>query len=442
MPTSSRNSGTVVFQGARVLVGDGSTTIENAAILVSAGRITAVGPAASIDVPASAEAVDLTGKTVMPTLINPHGHIGYLRDGVTSKENYSRENVLDHLRRLAYYGVSVFQSLGTDRDDTEITIRNEQRAGVLTEHALALLLTAGSGLVAPTPGSTNGGPYFATDVVHEVSTPEQARAAVRAISAKKPDTVKFWVDDRTGTKSKLAPDVYGAIIEKAHQLGHITIAHIFGLEDAKSVVRAGVDGLAHMVRDPGPDDELIAMMKEKNVFAFTSMGGQKAIMLKELAWLDSPELAETVTKSARAAIRAEIDSFPASTHAWFEEFYPLQEEGLRRYAANGIRIVLSADTGLLAQFFGIAEHREVHAMVQAGLSAQQAIQAATQTPAEVLGLVDRGTLEAGKRADLLVLDANPLDDIANTLKIHAVYLAGHAIDRARLRARWTGAGQA
>jgi imidazolonepropionase-like amidohydrolase len=243
------------FEGARLIVGDGTEPMEGAGILVRDGRVTAAGP--DIRAGAGDLRVDLAGKTVMPAIVNPHGHIGYFKGAVATKENFSRENVLDHLRRLAYYGVSVFQSLGTDRDDIELGIRDEQRAGTLDDPELALLLSAGNGLVAPTPGSDNGGPYFATDVIREVSTPAQARAVVRELVAKNPDVIKFWVDDRNGEKRKFGPEVYSAIIDEAHQHGKKAIAHIYELEDAKGVVRAGVDGTAHMVRAPGPDEELL-----------------------------------------------------------------------------------------------------------------------------------------------------------------------------------------
>jgi imidazolonepropionase-like amidohydrolase len=219
------------FEGARLIVGDGSGPVESAGILVRDGCVAAVGP----DVrPGEGDLrVDLAGKTVMPAIVNPHGHIGYLKGAAAVRENFSRENVLDHLRRLAYYGVSVFQSLGTDRDDIELGIRDEQRAGILDDPELALLFSAGNGLVAPTPGSANGGPFFATDVIREVSTPAQARETVRELVAKNPDVIKFWVDDRNGQKRKFGPEVYSAIIDEAHQYGKKAIAHIYGLEDAK-----------------------------------------------------------------------------------------------------------------------------------------------------------------------------------------------------------------
>ena len=184
----------------------------------------------------------------MPMIVNVHGHVGYMKGATTGKEHFSRENVLDHLRRYLYYGVGAIQSLGTDRDGVEMAIRDEQRAGTLKDPGLALLFTAANGIVAPTPGSVNGGPFFATDVVQEAASPDDARRYVQALAARKPDIVKLWVDDRNGTKTKMTPDVYRAIINEAHQQGLRAVAHVYYLEDAKDLVHSGVDGFAHMVR--------------------------------------------------------------------------------------------------------------------------------------------------------------------------------------------------
>ncbi|ALJ22351.1 amidohydrolase family protein [Microbacterium sp. No. 7] len=426
-------SDTTYFAGARVITGDGSDPIDHAGILVRDGKIVAVGPAADLTPPDGARRVDLTGKTVMPTIVNPHGHAGYLKGGRTEAANFSRENVLDHLRRFVYYGVSVIQSLGTDRDDVEIAIRDEQRAGTLGDPELALLLSASNGIAAPTPGGGNGGAFFAPDAIREASTPEEARQVVREIVAKNPDVIKFWVDDRNGTKAKFGPDVYGAIIDEAHKAGKMAIAHIYELEDAKGVVRAGADGTAHMVREPGADEELLTLLRDNDVFVFTSLSIQKAVV-DAGDWLDDPALAETVDAASRDTFRAMFSQIPAEVLTQQTEGYRVLESSLTMYVDAGVRVLLSGDTGVMAQFPGYTEHRELAAMVGAGMAPLAAIKAATLLPAQMLGLADRGSLDAGKRADFIVLDANPLLDITNTTKISDVYIAGAAIDRATLRA--------
>ena len=424
------------FEGARVITGDGSQPIVDAVLVVRDGIITDVGARLAVTPPADARRVDLRGRTVIPLLVNVHGHVGYMRGTTTDKAHYSRENVLDHLRRLAYYGVGAIQSLGTDRDGVELRIRDEQHAGTLSDLSLARLFTAGNGLVAPTPGSTNGGPFFATDVVHEATSAADARKYVRALAAKKPDIVKLWVDNRGGTKAKLTPEVYRAIIDEAHAQQLRAIAHVYDLDDAKGLVRSGVDGLAHMVRaEPGTDEELVALIKSRNVFACTTMSIQKALV-DDPSWLDDPALAETQPADVVAAWKAGLAKASPDAIGRAKAGYALLERSLKTLSDGGARIVLCGDTGLNSQAPGFTEHRELEAMARAGMPPLQAIRAATSVGAEVLGLRDRGTLAAGRQADFIVLTANPLDDMANSRRIAAVYRNGTAIDRDRLRTAW------
>ena len=434
----AQGSTVAVYEGARVITGDGSTLIEDGAFIVRNGTIEQIGPRAGVNVPAGARHVDLRGKTVMPMIMNVHGHIGYMKGAATNKENYSRENVLDHLQRYAYYGVGVMQSLGTDRDDVELRIRDEQRAGTLKDPSLALLFTAGAGIVAPTPGQVNGGPFFAVDVVHEATSPDDARQFVQQLARKKPDIVKLWVDDRNHTKVKLTPDVYRAIIDEAHKQGLRAAAHVFYADDAKDLVRSGVDGFAHMVRAaPGIDDELLQLIKEHDVFQCTTMSIQRA-SVNGSSWLDDPALAETVRPEVIAGWKADIDKARPEAVAQAKAGYAVLERSLKRLSDAGAKVTLCGDTGLLNQTPGFAEHRELEAMADAGMPPLQVIRAATQVAAGVLGLRDRGTLATGKRADFIVLDANPLERMTNSRKIAAVYHDGIAIDRAAMRARWTG----
>jgi imidazolonepropionase-like amidohydrolase len=188
-----------------------------------------------------------------------------------------------------------------------------------------------------------------------------------------------------------------------------------------------------MVREPGPDAELLRGLVQRGVAAFTSMSIQKAVA-GSLAWLDDPTLAETVSAAARAPLHKQLTNTKPNVRSKSAKSYAVLERGLRTYLEAGVKVVMSADTGLFTQFVGFAEHRELEAMVDAGMPALDAIRAATQVPARLLGLADRGTLEVGRRADFIVLTANPLSAIANTRKIADVYIAGVAIDRPRLRA--------
>ncbi|MGW4087723.1 amidohydrolase family protein [Streptomyces sp. NPDC004822] len=422
----------VRYEGARLIVGDGRQVVEQGAILVRDGLIEGIGPQDSVASVPGEHTVSLHGRTVIPALINPHGHIGYWKGAGADAAHFSAANVLDHLRRLAYHGVGVFQSLGTDRDDTEIRLRDLQRRGALDEDDLAVLFSAGSGIVAPTPESGNGGPFFAVDAVHEASGPEDARGHVRALAAKQADAVKFWLDDRHGTKARLRPDVYRAIIEEAHAHGLKAAAHIYTVDDAKEAVRAGADILAHLPSTPEPDAELLDLLTTRDVVVFTSMSIQRP---DGEAWLDDPALRELVADEAVAELRARIRRNAPQPLFDTVDAYARMEKTLRTFVDAGVRVVFSADTGLLTQVPGFAEHRELEALVAAGLPPLTVIQLATQRSAELLGLGDRGTLKAGKRADFVVLDADPLVDITHSRRIESVYLQGRRVDRARLRAR-------
>ncbi|WIX77385.1 amidohydrolase family protein [Amycolatopsis carbonis] len=425
-----------VYTGARLLTGE--QVLDDATLVVRDGVIRQVGPASDIvadGAMADATVVSLRGKTVIPAIVNPHGHIGYMRGTTSDASFYSRANVVDHLHRLAYYGVSTFQSLGTDRDDTELAVRDDQRAGTLGERDVAQLFTAGAGIVAPTPGDTNGGPFFAADAVHEATGPDEVRAFVRGLAAKRVDAVKFWLDSRHGTKEKLGPEIYEAVIDEAHTHGITVAAHIYTLEEAKAVIRAGADIIAHLPRT-GTDDELIALLKDNNVAVFTSMAIQRP---PGEDWLDEPAFADILPIDAVESLRATIREKAPEPLFDTGEAYRGMERTLVALADAGVRLVFSADTGLLAQIIGFAEHRELEALVAAGMSPLVALRLATEVSAELLGLADRGSLTVGKRADFVVLDEDPLQDITATRRITDVYFEGIRVDREGLRAGWQNA---
>src|SRR5688572_16076172 len=231
-------AGVTIYEGARLIAGNGSAPIENAAFIVSGNRFGQVGRAGQVQVPAGARRVDLRGKTVMPAIIDTHTHLAT-----------SRDMLIDQLQRKAFYGVGVALSLGQDTGDVAFQVREETIPGA------ARFRTAGRGITMPEPGRTEA-PYWVTSAV-------EARKAVQELAARKVDLVKIWVDDRNGTVKKLPPDIYGPIIEEAHKHGLRVTAHIFTLEDAKGLLRAGIDAFAHGVRDRDVDEEFMTLMKQR-----------------------------------------------------------------------------------------------------------------------------------------------------------------------------------
>jgi len=386
-----RAQGVTAFEGARLIVGNESSPIENATLLVNGARIVQAGRAADVSVPAGATRVSLAGKTVMPMIIDTHVHLTPTREGLTRD-----------LRRRAYFGVSTAMSLGQDPYDL-LDIRGETIPGA------ARFLSAGRGITMPEPGR------IAVAHQHWITTEADGRKAVEELAERKVDIVKIWVDDRGGQYKKLTPEIYGAIIDEAHKRGLRVTAHIFNLDDTKGLIRAGVDAFAHGVREKDIDDELVAMFKQRPNLILTPNlpdGGVKT----DLTWL-------------RAGLpSADFEKLEAANkdNPKAQAFHGIQARNLAKLNAAGVRITLGTDGN---RAWG--PHEEMEDMVLAGMTPTQVIVAATRNGAEFLKIADAGTLEAGKSADFIVLDANPLDDITNTRRISAVYLRGAAVDRAQ-----------
>jgi imidazolonepropionase-like amidohydrolase len=386
-----------VFEGARLIIGDGSEPIEDAAFVVQNGRFTQVGPRGQINAPAGAERVDLSGKTVMPAIVDAHKHAAG-----------DREALVDQLQRMAYYGIGVAMSMGTDDGDLASQVREE------TIPNAARLRTAGRGITRPEEGRS--------EVPYWVTSEDEARTAVQELAARQVDMVKIWVDDRGGRYEKMTPELYGAVIDEAHANNLRVAAHIFALEDAKGLLRAGIDAFAHGVRDMDVDDEFVEMVKERpNVVLVPNLPGRG--VADDMSWLSETLPAEEVEQLQEAATdRPEA-----------QEGFGIQARNLARLSSEGMQIAFGTDGGT-----PWAPHVEMEDMVAAGMTPGEVIMAATRNSAELLQLTDVGSVETGKSADFIVLDANPLDDITNTREIAEVYLRGDAVDRAGLRARWTG----
>jgi imidazolonepropionase-like amidohydrolase len=256
--------------------------------------------------------------------------------------------------------------------------------------------------------------------------------------------VKIWVDDRNGTVEKLKPNLYRALIDEAHKHNMRVMAHITALDDVKDLVRSGIDGFAHMVRDKDLDDELIALLKARpNVFFVETLWGERrALYTAKPAWVDDPILLQAFSAQDIKQLAEQLSPDPKADPKAVQRAREFGATNLRNTAklyAAGVRLGLGTDTGGVSggQFFGLGSHVELELLVtKAGLTPMQAVVLGTHTAAEILGLDQLGMVGPGKSADFLVLDANPLDDIANTRRINKVYLRGQEIPRAALSAKW------
>lgn len=430
----------VVFDGARILDGNGGAPIENGRLVIQNGRVAAVGAPTAIAMPAGATRVDVTGKTIMPAMINVHAHVGFEGYTTWGARNQTAANILDHMQREAYYGVVAATSVGSSPTELSLQFQRDQQAGKFPPAARYLFMP---GMAPP-----NGGPDHilreATNelrIVNEVTTPEQARAAIERMAARKIRHLKMWVDDRNGTYPKLTPDVYTAIVREAHARNITVHAHAIQQADQKAVVAAGADVLVHMVQREPIDEAYQALLRQQRPYWATviSLGDPVEVCRPD------PFFEEAMPPSVVAKIRATTERISLQAHcAAPPPNAPNREKMLAHnfplMIAAGVKLVLATDTGIHpGHTFGSGEHVELARWVQLGLPPAQAIVAATKTPAELMGLDDLGTLASGKRASFIVLEASPLDDIRNTRRIADVYLDGVRLDRAALRARWRAA---
>ena len=411
------------FEGARLIDGGGAAPVEGSAFLVEDGVFAWVGRAGERGAPPGAARVDLTGKTVIPALIDAHQHIGLtnVKDGSHSPDNYTRANLVEHLERSAYHGVAATMSLGLEFDEA---LAFELREAMLP--GAARFLTSGRGIAA-TPMAGPQQPYR-LGIPRGAGTEAEGRAAVEELHGHGVDLVKIWVDDRSGIVPKLEPAVYEAIIDEAHARGMRVTAHLgttSGLADAKSLLRAGVDGFAHTVRDRDIDDEYMALVGERpEVWTVPNLPGSP-VTHDDLPWLS-----ETLPPFEIENLRREADRLAAEGPGGSFE---LQCRNLARNREAEMIIGMGTDSGVSVAW---TTHTELRDMARCGLTAMEVIVAATRVNAEILGLDDLGTVAAGQQASFVVLDANPLDDIANTRRIDGVHLRGEPVDREALRAKF------
>ncbi|MDE0264850.1 MAG: amidohydrolase family protein, partial [Bryobacterales bacterium] len=357
----------LVIKNVTLVDGSGGPPTLDATVLVVNGRIALIGEGGTLQITDGYPIVDGTGKTLVPGIINLHGHVGLTKGLVQAQENYSRANVIDNLRTYASYGVTTTTSLGTDMEPV-IAVRDDIDQGNLP--GLARVRPALYGFTTP-----DGYPTKAPGVkglALEVSNAAEARRQVDRLADSGAELVKMWVDSHHGAFLKLSPHVSGAIIRQAHQRGLLAVAHLYELSDAKVLVDAGLDVIVHSVRDTDVDRGLIRRLLARGVTYCPTLTREQStyVYADSPKWLDDPfftrgvdeglvqELRTTLRDTQRNDPELEIN----------RENFRMAMRNLKTLSDAGVKIGFGTDTGPPARFAGYFEHWEAELMVEAGLT--------------------------------------------------------------------------
>jgi imidazolonepropionase-like amidohydrolase len=396
--SASATAQVTVLTHAMVIDGTGAGAQKDVTIVIENGRIRDIGPSSKVTVPAGAAVVDLTGKFVVPGIINAHGHVGAKTE--------------PQLRQYALYGITTVTSMQTDPDEV-VQVREGQKRGELRGARVSTIKYR----FAPDP---------------EIATPQQARVKVDETVAAGADYIKLWVDGGFGTRAKLSAEVCAAVLDQARKHGKLTFAHIYDLADAKMLVEQGLNVLAHNVRDREVDSEFIALLKQRNVSLIPTLARDELLFVygDSPAWIDDPFFLKFVPPDRLAVLKTKIRDEQAKNpqRALIKAGFEMNKTNLKKLSDGGVRVALGTDSGGAADRFfiqGYSEHREMELMVQSGLTPMQVIQSFSKGASEALGIdKEFGTLAKGKAADLLVLEKNPLENITNMRTIQTIYLGG------------------
>ena len=427
LPALAGAQDALIIQHVTLIDGTGGAPVHGASVVVKDGRIAAIGPGDSVALPDGGDRIDARGKTLVPGIINLHGHVGLTKGLVQAQENYTRETVLDNLRTYASYGVTTTTSLGTDMN-LVVPIRDAIRAGRLP--GLTRVLTALQGFT-----TRDGYPTTAPGVkglAIEVSSVVAARAHVKRLADAGADLVKMWIDAHHGAFEKLPPNVFRAIIEEAASRGLVSTAHLYDLQDAKLLADAGLNLMAHSVRDTEVDDDLASKMRAKEITYAPTLTRELStfVYADSPKWLNDRFFSKGVSANLVSDLRTTLrDAQRADPEQQINRQNLRMASGnLKRLADAGVKIGFGTDTGPPGRFAGYFEHMEAELMVEAGLTPMQVIVAFSRNASEALGIDESfGTLAEGKYADMILLGDNPLDDIRNLRQIDAVFIGGHRV---------------
>ncbi|MCE7039490.1 amidohydrolase family protein [Dyadobacter sp. CY312] len=412
---------TVLIQNVTLIDGTGKPAQKSVDVLIDGDRILKIGKGLESK---DSRKFDMKGKTMIPSFISAHTHVGTLKGNTSSAENYTRENILRQLEHYQGYGINSVLVMGTDRPLIfENGLRDSTVAGLLPG---ARLFSAGYGFNVP---DSNPGSWM--NLLLRPESEDQVPAMMNNLAAVKPTTVKMWVDDHGGKASKMKPEIYSRIISEAHKRNISVTAHLFYVEDAKKLVMAGLDIIGHSIRDQEVDDELLKLMKEKNVtyIPTLTLDHYAYIYADQPEWMSSDFFKRSLEPGVYEMISDKTYQDKIRNSPDYEKNKKAAKTALinlKKVFDAGIIVALGTDSGAFPiRPQGFSEHYEMELMVQAGIKPLDVIRISTLNAARVLGIdKDYGSIEIGKKADFVLLEANPLTDIMNTRKIEAVWKNG------------------
>jgi imidazolonepropionase-like amidohydrolase len=396
-----------VFSGSRVITGAGPGVIERGVIVVRDGRIAEVGAAGKVKLPKGARIIGLTGKTVAPGFINTHGHVGPTVGLRSGPELNTEENVLRQLELYSRYGVTTVFSLGDDMA-AGFKLRDQQA----------------------TPAGLSRARLFVAGPVISGKTAEEARANTDKAIALQPDFIKIRVDDTLGANPKMPREAWQAVLSRAHEKKLPVAAHIFYYDDAKALLEAGVDYIAHSIRDRYVDDAMIALLKQRDVCVCPTLTREVSAFVYQSrpAFFDDPFFLKEADRNVLGQLTepARMEAMKNSKAAKaYKVALEMASRNLKKLADSGVRIAFGTDTGPPARFQGYFEHMEMELMSKAGLTPAQIIKSATGDAARCMKAQGQfGVIQKGAWADMIVLARNPLDDIRNMRSIESVWVGG------------------
>jgi imidazolonepropionase-like amidohydrolase len=350
--------------------------------------------------------IDVSGKTIMPGIVNAHAHVGGTLG--LSTGNYNTENLTRQLRLYARYGVTTVASLGGD-EEQGFALRNAQFDEDLNR---ARVFVAGSVVTG--------------------STEESVREQVNSNADQGANFIKVRIDDNLGRSPKMAPPLIDALIDQAHQRRLPVAVHLFYLDDAKYILRAGADLIAHSIRDVLADQEFIDLVKARDVCYIPTLTREVSTFVYEgepaffsdpffLKEVDEEIIEQLMTPERQSQVRN------SASAAAYRQGLVVAMDNVKRLSDSRVRLAMGTDTGPPARFQGYFSHMEMQMMVDAGMTPLDVIRSATGIAADCINVGDVGTLEPGKWGDLILLSENPAEDIANTKTIEGVWVAGNRV---------------